>query len=656
MHSRLLLIALALLAGLSLPNSAYPAARITIINADSSGEGFNDTTAFTAQGGNYATSLGQARLNAFQYAANLLAMYIDSGVEIQVNAQINPLGGSNPITLGAAAPKVVTRDFSGAPQAGTWYAIAVAEKLTGTDLNSGVDISATFNSDVDRSDTMGGRKFYYGFDKNSGSDTDFVTVVLHELIHGLGFLSLVELSSGAKYFSYNDAYMRHLERHGSTPADYPSMDNSQRLAASIDTGNLHWTGANVLAHDDTLTDGNANGHVEMYAPSPAETGSSVSHFSPDVTPNEIMEPFYTAPLHSPGLAAHLLADVGWSPINSASGSADLQLSMSDSADPVQAGSNVSYTLSITNNGPASAAQTTLTIFIPADSTYVSASATAGSCRRVDNIVTCVIGSLASAATASVTLTTSPTQGGNIITAAVVSSITTDSDASNNRGNETTSVISNTDLEITLSDNPDPVTAGNNLTYVATITNKGPSNASDVVTTLTLPADTSFISAPSTQGSCNRNELTLTCSLGTINTSDSAYITISVTTANAGSLSLSASVTNSVPESDSANNSAIIYTTVQAPPSSGGGGGCFIATAAYGSLFARDVVTLRKFRDHYLLTNTAGQWFVKNYYRYSPPVANELAKSPTLKAIMRGLLFPLVAVSRLLTDEPPLPAS
>ena len=650
MHLRLLFIALTLAAWFAMPGISYSAATITIINADSSGEGFNDTTAFTAQGGNSATTLGQARLNAFQYAANLLAMYIESSIEIRVRAQIKPLGGTNPITLGSAAPYVVTRDFTNAPQANTWYTIAVAEKLAGIELNNGVDISATFNSDVDRSDTMAGRQFYYGFDKNSGSDTDFVTVVLHELIHGLGFLSLVDLNSGAKYFSYNDAYMRHLEYHGSTPADYPSMSDAERITASKATGNLHWTGANVLANDGALTDGNANGHVEMYAPSPIEESSSVSHFSPDVTPNEIMEPFYTSPLHRPGLAAHLLADVGWSPINSTSGSADLQLSISDSADPVDADNNVSYTITTTNNGPDSAAQTTLTIFLPGDSTYVSAGTSQGSCRRVDNIVTCVIGTIASAAAPTATVILTPKQGGNINLAAVVSSITNDTDTTNNLSSETTSINGITDLAVSLSKVPEPVTAGKDITYIANITNNGPSNARNVVATVNLPADSSFISAPASQGSCSRSDLTLTCTLGTINTDNSALITISVTTVTAGNLSLSASVSTSDQENNTANNSAITYSTVQAPALSAGSSSCFIATATYGSVMAKDVTTLRKFRDHYLLTNPAGQWFVKNYYRYSPPIANELAKSPVLKAVMKGLLFPLVAVSRLLTDE------
>jgi bacillolysin len=72
-----------------------------------------------------------------------------------------------------------------------------------------------------------------------------------------------------------------------------------------------------------------------------------------------------------------------------------------------------------------------------------------------------------------------------------------------------------------------------------------------------------------------------------------------------------------------------------------GGGCFIATAAYGSYMAQDVIVLRQFRDHYLLTNGPGRSFVKYYYRYSPPIANFIAPHPVLRAIVRALLTPLV---------------
>lgn len=70
-------------------------------------------------------------------------------------------------------------------------------------------------------------------------------------------------------------------------------------------------------------------------------------------------------------------------------------------------------------------------------------------------------------------------------------------------------------------------------------------------------------------------------------------------------------------------------------------GCFIATAAYGSSIAPDVMVLRKFRDNYLLTNSVGRYLVAFYYKTSPPVAEYIAKHEALKLIIRLLLMPIV---------------
>ncbi len=79
--------------------------------------------------------------------------------------------------------------------------------------------------------------------------------------------------------------------------------------------------------------------------------------------------------------------------------------------------------------------------------------------------------------------------------------------------------------------------------------------------------------------------------------------------------------------------------------SGGGGGCFIATAAFGTTMAKEVIILCEFRDRYLLTNAQGASFVKFYYRYSPPAADYIAQHNGLRMIIRACLKPLILFSR-----------
>jgi hypothetical protein len=183
------------------PWSARPAeaATITVVNNDGAGEGFNDTTAVAPVGGNPGTTRGAQRLNAFTYAADLWGAQLTSGVTIKVDATMDALTcSSTSATLGSAGANTVHYNFTNAPYTNTYYPQALANKIAGTDLTTSFsDIVARFNSAIGTTCAFP-RTWYYGLDGNpGGSQLDFVTVVLHELGHGLGFQTYVTLSSGA---------------------------------------------------------------------------------------------------------------------------------------------------------------------------------------------------------------------------------------------------------------------------------------------------------------------------------------------------------------------------------------------------------------------------------------------------------------------------
>ncbi len=83
----------------------------------------------------------------------------------------------------------------------------------------------------------------------------------------------------------------------------------------------------------------------------------------------------------------------------------------------------------------------------------------------------------------------------------------------------------------------------------------------------------------------------------------------------------------------------------------GSGVCFIATAAYGTPLAEDIHTLRALRDRHLLTNSPGLAFVDAYYRISPPIADRVADSALLRAVVRTLLAPIVVISGVALASP-----
>ena len=245
-------ILLALLFATATP--LFAGVTITIQNNDPAGQGFNDPTPAAPIGGNPGTTLGEQRLNVFKFAAGIWGNVLDSKVPIVIRATFSPINStSSPCTattgiLGQAGPTGFISDFSHAPIAGVAYPIALANALSGTDLNGSIaEISAQFNSLVDNSTCLGDSNWYYGYDGNHGKDVDLLEVLLHEFAHGFGFVGNTSTNSG----NFSGGTPTVFELHtfdNQAGMHWDQMTAQQRLVSMENTGHLAWDSPNVTTH------------------------------------------------------------------------------------------------------------------------------------------------------------------------------------------------------------------------------------------------------------------------------------------------------------------------------------------------------------------------------------------------------------------------
>jgi uncharacterized repeat protein (TIGR01451 family) len=121
------------------------------------------------------------------------------------------------------------------------------------------------------------------------------------------------------------------------------------------------------------------------------------------------------------------------------GSADLALTKTDSRDPAPTGRNLTYMLTVTNNGSDAASGVSLTDQLPPSMTFVSATTSQGTCTPLAGTVTCSLGTLASGASVTVEIVVTPGSAGRITNTASVTASTPDPSALNNTDSEDTKI-------------------------------------------------------------------------------------------------------------------------------------------------------------------------------------------------------------------------
>jgi hypothetical protein len=226
------------------------AATITIVNANEPGVGFNDPTPAAPVGGNVGTTLGQQRLIAFQRAADIWGANLNSDAEIRVDAAFEPLDcDATGAVLGAAGAYEIYADFPNAPRTATWYPSALASKLAGFDVTfpGTPHIIARFNSRLGLfADCLPGSGFYLGLDRQFGTGIDLVTVLLHELGHGLGFQTFTDDFSGEQLFGLPSIWDYYLVDNRSN-RNWVTLSPAQRAATAVSGNGLSWNGPRVTA-------------------------------------------------------------------------------------------------------------------------------------------------------------------------------------------------------------------------------------------------------------------------------------------------------------------------------------------------------------------------------------------------------------------------
>ncbi|MDP2337740.1 MAG: T9SS type A sorting domain-containing protein [Bacteroidota bacterium] len=247
---------------------------------------------------------------AFQYAVDIWKSLIYSPVPIRVRAVWTSLGKG---VLGSTGSTDYFKNFNSTEVWNCYYSVALVEKMLGGQVNSPTDyeIDASFNKDF--------ANWYFGTDgKTPFNQYDFVSTVLHELAHGLGFIGNFYSASGRGGYSSGADYL---------PAAFDLFVVNKKGEKLVNT--KLFTNPSTLLNQN-LTSGwlefnsrMVDGQIpRLFAPTSWDTGSSIYHLDESTYPvsdvNSLMTPYADMgeAIHDPGPdALAMLYDIGWKNIS-----------------------------------------------------------------------------------------------------------------------------------------------------------------------------------------------------------------------------------------------------------------------------------------------------------------------------------------------------
>lgn len=247
---------------------------------------------------------------AFQYAVDIWKQLLPSQVKIKVVANWRALDEG---VLGSAGPGNFYRNFKGAPLQDVWYPVALAEKLAQADLNSVhvADINANFNKEAE---------WYFGTDgKTPEGKTDFVTVVLHEIGHGLGFVDLMGFDEESRFGNWgaNTDFFSAYDYFIINDKNEQLVDTSFFANPSLALGS-ELTGGGLYFNSLIAVSSFGGEQPRLYAPFTWNSGSSIAHLDEfwyqAGDTNSLMSPRVgrAEAIHDPGpLTLSMFTEMGW---------------------------------------------------------------------------------------------------------------------------------------------------------------------------------------------------------------------------------------------------------------------------------------------------------------------------------------------------------